>query len=185
MVAMNPWSPTSASTTTTHTTKKMRPPRIRPLRRERSPRMRVVFLDIETASQLNVGAANVYQIFRQSTTVSLPDFSRRLDMETGCVLVCTTVQSQKDAAAIASTLVNERLAACVNVLGEMESTYRWKGAVETERERQLIIKTTEDRLSLLRTRLHELHPYELPEFITFVISGGSENYLTWLRQSTE
>ncbi len=106
-------------------------------------------------------------------------------METGCVLVCTTVQSQKDARTIASTLVNERLAACVNVLGEMESTYRWKGAVETERERQLIIKTTEDRLSLLRTRLHELHPYELPEFITLVISGGTEKYLTWLRQSTE
>jgi periplasmic divalent cation tolerance protein len=106
-------------------------------------------------------------------------------METGCVLVCTTVQSQKDAANIASTLVNERLAACVNVLAEMESTYRWKGGVDIERERQILIKTTRDRLALLRARLHELHPYELPEFITLDISGGSEHYLRWIRESTE
>jgi periplasmic divalent cation tolerance protein len=106
-------------------------------------------------------------------------------METACVLVCTTVQSQQDAARIASALVNERLAACVNVSAEMESTYRWQGAVDSQRERQLIIKTTEDRLTLLRARLHELHPYELPEFITVEITGGSENYLRWIRESTE
>jgi len=106
-------------------------------------------------------------------------------METGCVLVCTTVQNEQDAAKIASTLVSERLAACVNVSAEMESTYRWEGVVNTECERQLIIKTTQDRLSQLRARLHELHPYELPEFITLDITGGSENYLRWIRASTE
>jgi len=100
-------------------------------------------------------------------------------------VVCTTVPSQKDAEAISSALVNERLAACVNVVTEMTSIYRWKGAVEEQREWQLIIKTTRNRVSELRTRLHELHPYDLPEFITLDISGGSDNYLRWIRESTD
>ena len=65
----------------------------------------------------------------------------------------------------ATTLVDERLAACVNVHGPMTSIYRWKGAVEHEAERQLVIKTTRARLPALEARLRELHPYELPEFV--------------------
>jgi periplasmic divalent cation tolerance protein len=105
-------------------------------------------------------------------------------METSCVIVLTTVANTADARELASMLVTERLAACVNVLAEMDSVYRWKGAVEHERERQLMIKTTGDRLEQLRKRLHEIHPYDLPEFIVIPVIGGSERYLAWLREST-
>ncbi|MCM3881063.1 MAG: divalent-cation tolerance protein CutA, partial [Vicinamibacterales bacterium] len=76
------------------------------------------------------------------------------------------------------------LAACVNVFGEMESVYRWKGALETERERQVLIKTTAGRVAALRTRLHEIHAYEVPEFLVVPVVDGSERYLSWLRDST-
>jgi periplasmic divalent cation tolerance protein len=105
-------------------------------------------------------------------------------METGCVIVLTTIASTADGGALASILVTERLAACVNVLAEMDSVYRWKGAVDSERERQLIIKTTASRLDQLKARLHEIHPYELPEFIIIPVVGGSDQYLNWLREST-
>ena len=80
------------------------------------------------------------------------------------VIVLTTWPAARDADELAQTLVGERLAACVNVLGEMRSTYRWKDAVEVETERQLIIKTTGRQLPALQQRLSALHPYELPEF---------------------
>jgi periplasmic divalent cation tolerance protein len=105
-------------------------------------------------------------------------------METGCVVVLTTIGSATDGQTLASILVNERLAACVNVLGEMESVYRWKGGVESERERQLVIKTTADRLPALQARVHELHPYDVPEFVVLPVGGGSERYLSWVREST-
>ena len=66
----------------------------------------------------------------------------------------------------------------------MDSVYRWKGAVENERERQLIIKTTVGRLEGLKERLDEIHPAEVPEFIVIPVVGGSDQYLSWLRQST-
>ena len=105
-------------------------------------------------------------------------------MENDCVLVCTTVGRTADGSALASVLVTERLAACVNVLPEMESVYRWKGQVESDRERQLIIKTRADRVSALKVRLRQLHEYEVPEFIVIPIVGGSEAYLNWIREST-
>ena len=104
--------------------------------------------------------------------------------ENGCVVVLTTIGNGADAHTLASVLVNERLAACVNVLGEMDSTYRWKGGVESERERQIVIKTTVARLPELEARVHELHPYEVPEFLTMPIAGGGEKYLNWIREST-
>ena len=105
-------------------------------------------------------------------------------METGCVVVLTTIGHTTDSHTLAATLVTERLAACVNVLGEMESVYRWQGAVETDHERQLVIKTTADRVPRLQARLEELHGYEVPEFIVLPVVGGSETYLNWLREST-
>jgi len=105
-------------------------------------------------------------------------------MDTGCVLVLTTLSAKVDGRALAAILVRERLAACVNVLGEMDSVYRWQGTVESERERQLLIKTTADRLLPLQTRLHELHPYDVPEFLVIPVIGGSEPYLKWLKEST-
>jgi uncharacterized protein involved in tolerance to divalent cations len=105
-------------------------------------------------------------------------------MENDCVVVWTTIAKTTDGHGMASMLVNERLAACVNVLPEMESTYRWKGQVETEHERQVIMKTTAARLAALRARVHELHDYEMPEFIVMPIVAGSDAYLNWIREST-
>jgi uncharacterized protein involved in tolerance to divalent cations len=66
----------------------------------------------------------------------------------------------------------------------MESFYRWKGQVETDHERQLIMKTTAARVPALRARVRDLHDYEVPEFIVMPILGGNEAYLNWIREST-
>jgi periplasmic divalent cation tolerance protein len=98
------------------------------------------------------------------------------------MVVLTTLGADADATALARTLVEERLAACVNVLPPMASTYRWQGAVEHEREQQIVMKTTPDRVAALERRLQELHPYELPEFI--VLTGrGSAAYARWVGES--
>jgi len=86
---------------------------------------------------------------------------------------------------IARTLIDERLAACVNIHAPMASIYRWKGAVERDSERQLVIKTTRNTLPALEKRLRELHPYELPEFIVVAASGGSAVYLEWVSQQID
>jgi periplasmic divalent cation tolerance protein len=96
------------------------------------------------------------------------------------VIVLTTWPASSDASAFASTLLDERLAACVNVLAEMQSTYRWKGAVEVDAERQILIKTTESRLAELEVRIRELHPYEIPEFLVLKVERGSGAYLGWV-----
>jgi Uncharacterized protein involved in tolerance to divalent cations len=95
------------------------------------------------------------------------------------ILILTTMPDDARAAELARTLVDERLAACVNVHGPMTSIYRWKGAVEREAERQLVIKTSRDRTDALQTRLRELHPYELPEFV-IVAAEGSDAYAGWV-----
>lgn len=99
------------------------------------------------------------------------------------VLVLTTIGGESDANTLARTLVEERLAACVNVLPPMSSTYRWKGTIEQDREQQLIIKTTAGRVAALEARLRELHPYEVPEFLVLRVSGGSAAYLQWVGES--
>jgi periplasmic divalent cation tolerance protein len=99
------------------------------------------------------------------------------------VLVLTTLGADVDAAAFARTIVEERLAACVNVLPVMTSVYRWKGSVERDREQQVIMKTTADRVDVLEARVRALHPYELPEFLVLPASGGSIAYLDWVRES--
>lgn len=100
------------------------------------------------------------------------------------VVVLTTLPLHADGAAIARTLVSERLAACVNLYGEMTSVYRWEGMVSEEPERQLVIKTRQVLLATLRERLRQLHPYEVPEFIVLPIVDGSEAYLRWIADST-
>jgi periplasmic divalent cation tolerance protein len=100
------------------------------------------------------------------------------------VIVLTTIGQDIDPATIGMRLIEERLAACVNALPEMESFFRWHGAVERERERQLVIKTTVARLPDLERRLHEMHPYDLPEFLVIRVAQGSEAYLRWISTST-
>ena len=99
------------------------------------------------------------------------------------VLVLTTIAAEADGAAFARTLVDERLAACVNVLPAMVSVYRWKGQVEQDREQQLVIKTTADQLTALEARVRELHAYELPEFVVITADEGSAAYLAWVEEA--
>ena len=97
-------------------------------------------------------------------------------------IVLTTIGSETDALGLARTLIDERLAACVNVLPAMVSVYRWKGSVEQENEHQVVIKTSADRLAALEIRLRQIHPYELPEFLVLDVGGGAA-YLAWVRES--
>jgi periplasmic divalent cation tolerance protein len=99
------------------------------------------------------------------------------------VILLTTIGVTADVDALARTLVEERLAACVNVLPPMQSFYRWQGAVQRDDERQLIIKTSPERRAALEARLRALHPYELPEILLLTASGSRE-YLAWLDEST-
>lgn len=105
-------------------------------------------------------------------------------MTTDYVLVLTTLPASADAATFAARLVDERLAACVNVLPPMESVYRWKVQIEREAERQLVIKTAADRLDALTARIHALHPYDVPEVLVLPILDGSQSYLSWITEST-
>lgn len=100
------------------------------------------------------------------------------------LLVLTTWPANADPATFATTLVEERLAACVNVLPEMDSIYRWQGRVDTARERQVFIKTTRAQLEAIKLRIQVLHPYEVPELLALPVVGGGEAYLTWLAEST-
>ena len=97
----------------------------------------------------------------------------------------TTIAAEADGAALGRALVDERLAACMNILPAMTSVYRWKGLVEQDREQQVIIKTTRDRLPALEARVRELHIYELPEFLVIAAGGGSEAYLEWVEESVK
>ena len=98
-------------------------------------------------------------------------------------IVLTTLAADADAAAFARTLVEERLAACVNVIGPVTSIYRWNGKVEQDAEQQLVIKTTIARLEALEARVKALHPYDVPEFLVLRTAGGSDAYLAWVRDS--
>jgi periplasmic divalent cation tolerance protein len=103
---------------------------------------------------------------------------------TDFVIVLTTMPDDDRADELARTLVTERLAGCVNVHAPMSSTYRWHETVEHEAERQLVIKTTRQRVPRLQQRMRELHPYELPELIVIPIEGGTDAYLQWLAEQT-
>ena len=105
--------------------------------------------------------------------------------DTPHVLVLTTLPVDADAAAFARTLVTERLAACVNLLAPMESVYRWEGTIEQETERQVVIKTSKDRVSMLWDRIRELHPYDVPECLVLPIVDGNDAYLRWVADSTQ
>jgi periplasmic divalent cation tolerance protein len=101
------------------------------------------------------------------------------------VIVLTTLPGDFEIRTFAKTLVEERLAACVNLLSTMESVYRWEGRVEREVERQVVIKTSRERVVALWDRVRELHPYEVPEFIVLPIVDGNEAYLRWVGEGTK
>jgi len=100
----------------------------------------------------------------------------------GVVLV--TAGSQQEAEAIATSLVESRLAACVNVL-PIQSVYTWKGEINKEQEWQLLIKTDLAQFPNLEAKIRELHSYEVPEIIALPILAGSHSYLNWISASVK
>ena len=99
---------------------------------------------------------------------------------TDAVVAFSTVGKREDADRIARALVERRLAACVNIVPGLTSVYRWKGAIETDAENLLVIKTRRDRVDELRAALVALHPYEVPELIVLPVEAGHAPYLAWV-----
>ena len=101
---------------------------------------------------------------------------------TDTVLLCYCSCPNTDSARlIANALVDERLAACVNQLPNVQSTYRWNGTVTTETEELLLIKTTASQFDAMKARLLTLHPYEVPELVAVPVERGHTAYLDWVR----
>jgi periplasmic divalent cation tolerance protein len=103
---------------------------------------------------------------------------------TGSIVLLCTCPNEAEARRIAEALVQSRLAACVNLLGGMQSIYRWEGELETAKEVLLLIKSTAERWDELRARITELHSYDIPEIIALPISAGSDKYLNWIQRET-
>jgi len=97
----------------------------------------------------------------------------------------TTVETREQAQSIALHLVEEKLAACVQITGAAFSTYRWAGKIETAREYLCLIKTREGLFARVESAIKKLHPYETPEIIAVPIINGSKEYLKWLDESLE
>lgn len=102
----------------------------------------------------------------------------------GFLLVITNLPDQPAAEALAQTLVDQRVAACVNVMAPCRSIYRWRGAVETAVEVPLLIKSVAERYAELEAAIRAAHPYELPEIIAVPIERGLPDYLAWVTAET-
>jgi periplasmic divalent cation tolerance protein len=96
------------------------------------------------------------------------------------IVVLSTCETQEEAAALARHLVEVGLAACVNIVGNIRSIYRWKDAIEDEQEWLLAIKSRRDLLPALRSEIEKKHSYEVPEVMALQVIDGSANYLAWL-----
>lgn len=99
------------------------------------------------------------------------------------IVVLTTAGRHEEAASIAASLVERRLAACVQVLPGVTSFYRWEGAVERSEECLLVVKTTSAMYDDVEQAIHDEHSYATPEVVRITVDGGSEAYLDWLRES--
>lgn len=106
-----------------------------------------------------------------------------LETTPSACIVMTTTAGPEEAARLGRILVEERLAACATLLPAAQSIYRWQGEIETSSETLLLLKTASDHLSLLESRLHELHSYQTPEFLVLAAGSGSQGYLAWLDAS--
>ncbi|QDX82960.1 divalent-cation tolerance protein CutA [Denitratisoma sp. DHT3] len=101
------------------------------------------------------------------------------------LLVLTNLPDQDQARALAALLVEQRLAACVNILAPCASVYRWQGQVEAAQEIPLLIKTTSARYAALEAAIRGAHPYELPEIIAVPVTRGLPGYLAWVADATD
>jgi len=102
---------------------------------------------------------------------------------TDAVVILVTAGSEAEAEAIAKALVEERLAACVNILSPIRSIYCWQGKVADDREWLLVIKTQTERFAAVEAKVQALHSYQIPEVIALPIVAGAEGYLRWLQES--
>lgn len=100
------------------------------------------------------------------------------------VVIYSTIGNIIDARRIAQTLVEEQLVACVNIIPDIESTYRWKGKIESDEECVLIAKTVDKNVNKTIARIQSLHPYELPDIIVIPIIGGLKDYLDYISNET-
>jgi periplasmic divalent cation tolerance protein len=107
-----------------------------------------------------------------------------MPQETGALVVLVTTPTPERAAEIARALVEERLAACGNVVPAIRSIYRWEGKVQDDGEALLVLKTTRARFEALRDRVLALHPYQVPEVIALPVEAGSAAYLAWIAEVT-
>ena len=98
-------------------------------------------------------------------------------------IVLTTAGSADEARKLADALVDGRLAACVNIVPQIESVYRWQGKVENAKEWLLLIKTQADAFARVCAAIKELHSYELPECVMLEVGDGSKEYLAWLGEN--
>ena len=98
-------------------------------------------------------------------------------------LVVSTAGSREEASRIANALVQEKLAACVNIVGPIESVYRWQEKVQSAQEFLMLIKTMAAKSASVTSRIRELHSYDLPEAIELDVEGGSQEYLKWISES--
>jgi periplasmic divalent cation tolerance protein len=96
------------------------------------------------------------------------------------LLVLTACPDHENASHIAKTLVQEKLAACVNILSGVQSVYRWHDAIEETREVLLLIKSTPEKYPELEAKIHSLHPYEVPEVLAVTADRISHAYQAWL-----
>jgi periplasmic divalent cation tolerance protein len=105
--------------------------------------------------------------------------------EPGYLIALCTCPDAETAARLAGALVEQGLAACVNIVAGVTSVYRWQGRVHHDSEQLLIIKTRRARYQKMESRLRELHPYELPEIVAVPMERGLEAYLEWIRTQTD
>ncbi len=101
------------------------------------------------------------------------------------IVVFVTCGSGEEGLKIANALVEERLAACVNLISPIRSIYRWEGKIWDEKEWLLIIKTQQERFEELEKKVKSLHSYSVPEIIGLPISDGSSSYLQWIKENTK
>jgi periplasmic divalent cation tolerance protein len=100
------------------------------------------------------------------------------------VVVLVTASGEEEARRIGRALVDERLAACVNVVGPIRSIFRWDGGVQEEAEHLLVVKARRADVERLGARVRALHSYEVPEVLALPVTGGSAAYLAWLDEAT-
>lgn len=106
-------------------------------------------------------------------------------MSTGCLVVLITVGGPEEARRIADALIEQRMAACVNIMPQVRSIFRWEGKIEDENECLLVVKTRAELFPQLEAAVKGLHSYEVPEIIALPIVLGSDDYIEWIGRETE